>query len=481
MIMLNFRPGARPLAVLALFTSTACGGPEFDTLEESAEFETGEIALSSVTTIQRLGSPKCLDVENGSTASHALIKQYGCHGGANQRFLVDEVVGRPGQYTVMNVNSQRCIDIPFASRNAGESVQQFTCLPQDNQRVELLPSGGGHMLRMVHSQLCLSVPNGSMNDIPLQQLPCTGAAGQVFQLTVPAAPPPPPATQPPPPPPPPAPDFSLQASALPARLTWGDSAASQISLTALNGFNAAVALSQSGGPAGAAFAPNAITPGQTSTLTVPSLRENAALGAKRITLTGNGGGLRRTATLNYRVGRQAGAFNLQQGVGWGAGQCGTISAAISGSGAGAQVTFRDSATGRASTHPVSAGYRFSPACKQAIVLPPVTAGGVAHIVNLGAFGQGFGSAMSIPLPYHYAFSPDDSLLVTDPPVNGAPGQQTATLYDLAGRRGPIGATGNFTGNLTGVVLNARANLATDQAVISVRTNAGVVTTNVTVN
>jgi hypothetical protein len=337
------------------------------------------------------------------------------------------------------------------------------------------------MLRMVHSQLCLSVPNGSLNDLALQQQPCTGAAGQVFQLTRPAAPPPPATQPPPPPPPPPAPDFSLQASALPARITWGDTATSQISLSALNGFNAAVALSVSGNLAGAAFAPAGITPGQTSTLTLPSTRVNAALGARNLTVTGVGGGLRRTAALRYRVGRQAGAFTVQQGVGWGAGQCGTISATISGSGAGAQVTFRDSATGRSSTHPVSAGYRFSPGCKVAIVIPPNAAGPVAHVVDLGTFGQGFGTALSIPHPFHYAFSPDDSLLVTDPAVTGAAGQQTATLYDLAGRRGPIGASGNFTGNVTGVVLNARANQATDQVVITVRTNAGVQTTSVNVN
>jgi hypothetical protein len=475
------RPRPHHIALLALWTTAACGGPEFDASADAGDVEVAEMALSSITTIRRLNSQKCLDVENGSTASHALIKQFGCHGGANQQFLVDEVVGRPGQYTVMNTNSQRCIDIPFASLNAGESVQQFTCLPQDNQRVELLPSGGGHMLRMVHSRLCLSVPNGTLNDVPLQQFPCTGAAGQVFQLTVPAPPPPPPPPPTQPPPPPPAPDFSLQASALPARLTWGDSASSQISLTALNGFSAAVALSQAGGPAGAAFAPSSILPAQTSTLTVPSTRVNSALGAKRITVTGNGGGLRRSATLNYRVGRQAGAFSVQQGVGWGAGQCGTISATIGGSGAGAQVTFRDAATGRSSVHAVSAGYRFSPGCKVAIVLPPAAAGAMAQVVNLGSFGQSFGSAMTIPLPFHYAFSPDDSLLVTDPAVIGAAGQQTATLYDLAGQRGPIGATGNFTGNLSGVDLNARANLATDQVVISVRTNAGSTTTNVNVN
>jgi hypothetical protein len=104
----------------------------------------------------------------------------------------------------------------------------------------------------------------------------------------------------------PTPDYSLSASPSSLNLTQGASGNSTITVSSLNGFNSAVALTASGLPSGvtAAFAPSSVTPpangSATSTLTLTAA-SNAAIGNSTVTVTGTSGATTRTTGISLTV------------------------------------------------------------------------------------------------------------------------------------------------------------------------------------
>ncbi len=105
---------------------------------------------------------------------------------------------------------------------------------------------------------------------------------------------------------PPTPDFTIGASPSSLTITQGGSGASTITITSLNGFNAATTLSASGLPTGvtAAFSINPVTPpangSATSTLTLTA-SGTATLGTTNVTVTGVSGLLSHSATISLTV------------------------------------------------------------------------------------------------------------------------------------------------------------------------------------
>jgi endoglucanase len=99
----------------------------------------------------------------------------------------------------------------------------------------------------------------------------------------------------------PDPDFSHSAAPSAVTVNRGASASSTITITRAGGFAGPVALSASGLPAGvtATFTPASVT-GASSTVTFTAATA-AALGPASVTITGTGGGLTRTATINLTV------------------------------------------------------------------------------------------------------------------------------------------------------------------------------------
>jgi hypothetical protein len=81
-------------------------------------------------------SGQCLDVPDASTADRVPIQQFTCHGGDNQRWLIEHVLGQ--EYRIRNKNSKKCLDVAGASTDARAKVQQFTCHGGDNQRWNLI-------------------------------------------------------------------------------------------------------------------------------------------------------------------------------------------------------------------------------------------------------------------------------------------------------------------------------------------------------
>jgi xyloglucan-specific exo-beta-1,4-glucanase len=97
------------------------------------------------------------------------------------------------------------------------------------------------------------------------------------------------------------PDFALTASSPSGTINRGASGTGGITITRSGGFTSSVGLSASGVPSGvtASFNP-ASTTGATSTVTF-SATSTAALGPATVTISGTGGGLTRTASINITV------------------------------------------------------------------------------------------------------------------------------------------------------------------------------------
>src|SRR5436305_813999 len=99
------------------------------------------------------------------------------------------------------------------------------------------------------------------------------------------------------------PDFSVSASPSSQAVTTGGSTSFTVSVTALNGFTATVALSVSGVPNGAtaSFNSSSINPSGSSTLNVSTVSSVAA-GSFTLTVTGTSGNLTHAASVTLNTG-----------------------------------------------------------------------------------------------------------------------------------------------------------------------------------
>ncbi|GAB3654312.1 RICIN domain-containing protein [Glycomyces tarimensis] len=74
------------------------------------------------------GSRKCLDAEGGGAADGTAAIIWSCHGGSNQRWNVN------ADGSITNAESGLCLDVSGASTANGALVQLWTCHGGDNQR-----------------------------------------------------------------------------------------------------------------------------------------------------------------------------------------------------------------------------------------------------------------------------------------------------------------------------------------------------------
>jgi len=92
-------------------------------------------ATSGYYTVVNLNSNKCLDVTGRSTANGAVIQQYTCNGGTNQEWYPSVAQNNPAAtiYNLINLNSGKCLDVTGRSTANGAVVQQWTCNGGTNQ------------------------------------------------------------------------------------------------------------------------------------------------------------------------------------------------------------------------------------------------------------------------------------------------------------------------------------------------------------
>ncbi|GAA3443476.1 RICIN domain-containing protein [Planomonospora venezuelensis] len=90
----------------------------------------------------------------------------------------------PGAYTLVNVGSGLCLEVPGASASAGVQLAQSACDGASEQTWNLVASGGGFQLGAAHSGKCAGVAGASTSaGKAVQQENCTGAASQTWKPT----------------------------------------------------------------------------------------------------------------------------------------------------------------------------------------------------------------------------------------------------------------------------------------------------------
>lgn len=153
------------LATLLTFWCTACGAPapaEEGPAGSTAQALTADAGGSAFALVAR-HSGKCLDVENGSLANGANIRQWPCNGYTPQSFRLQSASG--GYFHLVNVNSGKVADVASASMSNGANVLQWTNTGGTNQQFQLVPTSNGWFKVVArHSGKVLNVAGCSTAD-----------------------------------------------------------------------------------------------------------------------------------------------------------------------------------------------------------------------------------------------------------------------------------------------------------------------------
>jgi cytochrome c peroxidase len=119
-------------------------------------------------------SGKCIDVAGGGTADGAVVQQWTCHGGNNQRF---EEVPVAGGFMLRAKHSGKCLDVAGISTAAGAKLIQWGCHGGANQ----VFNWSGSRLVVSHTKMCVDVARVSTADFAaVIQWSCHGGANQSF-------------------------------------------------------------------------------------------------------------------------------------------------------------------------------------------------------------------------------------------------------------------------------------------------------------
>jgi hypothetical protein len=133
-----------------------------------------------------VNSNKCLDVNAASMVNLAAVQQWTCWGGDNQKFQIESV--GVGLYKLKAMHSGRVVSISGTWANSGKLVDgapvtQWDDINGDEQKFYLQASGAGYMIKSQLSNKCLDISNFSTADgIQLQQFTCNGSTAQQFKL-----------------------------------------------------------------------------------------------------------------------------------------------------------------------------------------------------------------------------------------------------------------------------------------------------------
>ncbi|CAL9423652.1 endo-1,4-beta-xylanase [Streptomyces sp. NPDC057362] len=122
--------------------------------------------------IKGVGSGRCLDVPNASTADGTQLQLWDCHSGSNQQWAATDA----GE---LRVYGDKCLDA--AGTGNGAKVQIYSCWGGDNQKWRLNSDGS---IVGVQSGLCLdAVGNGTANGTLIQLYTCSNGSNQRWTLT----------------------------------------------------------------------------------------------------------------------------------------------------------------------------------------------------------------------------------------------------------------------------------------------------------
>ena len=132
------------------------------------------------TPLINLATEKCLDVAGASVVNGGAVNQFGCHGGTNQQWWLQPEATAPGFYSIRNQGSGRCVDDPAVAASPVR-MQQYECHHGANQLFRMQPFDdpiGGMRMVSQRSGLCLAVADGAGDGAPVVEQPCDGRARQ---------------------------------------------------------------------------------------------------------------------------------------------------------------------------------------------------------------------------------------------------------------------------------------------------------------
>lgn len=132
-------------------------------------------------TMVNVNSNKCLNVPGSSTSNGTQLQQYSCNGTNAQKFDV-QYVG-DGYYKIVNVNSGLALHIANYSSADNTAVQQYEQHSGDNQLFTFVAYGAGYLIKPKSSYKCFDIRGASTADNALlQQYSCNQNNNQVFKL-----------------------------------------------------------------------------------------------------------------------------------------------------------------------------------------------------------------------------------------------------------------------------------------------------------
>jgi len=169
------------LALATLGTSCVSDGE----LDEQVGSTSSEIVINTNASYTLLGvqSNKCVGIQGASTASTAPLDIETCSNTANQRFRPEAMGG--GFFRLRNELSRLCVDVSGAQLGNGAAVIQFTCGTQLNQQWSFTDvAGGAERVTARHSGGVLDVTAQATADgTLLEQFASNNGTNQRFVMT----------------------------------------------------------------------------------------------------------------------------------------------------------------------------------------------------------------------------------------------------------------------------------------------------------
>ena len=134
------------------FTWNADGTPDFGTpvaLGTSLPGPAGETAATPTSySLVNRRSGKCLDLENGSTADGANVRQWSCNGADAQKWRIEDQGDDTSR--LVNVASGKVLDVAACSSADGADLRQWSWLNNTCQRFRLIVTDAG-WVRLVNA------------------------------------------------------------------------------------------------------------------------------------------------------------------------------------------------------------------------------------------------------------------------------------------------------------------------------------------
>ncbi|NMO49595.1 family 43 glycosylhydrolase [Actinoplanes sp. TBRC 11911] len=135
-----------------------------------------DAAVTFTSTIVNTANGNCVTVPGGATTNGLQLTQAAC----GVSFTLTPVSGTSDTYTIAT-GGGRCVDVSGASTADNAQIIQWSCNSQTNQRFQLRAVGTNTFnLAAAHSSKCVAASGSTAG---LVQLPCSTAAGRVWQLS----------------------------------------------------------------------------------------------------------------------------------------------------------------------------------------------------------------------------------------------------------------------------------------------------------